>query len=353
MECARELVGSGVVGLLAFPSFLGASQYAFKGLGVSCAPGLRSSLLGLASVTVASCGASLAAIKTISVLQRYQSSQCRGTRATNTDVLVSAACGVVLFRALGGRFSSVLPSNLMKPGAFAVEGIPAIREMEPACRSEKNLIQFFGERHGCHTCGRQQRGVKFIADHQPPTKLFSKHQGGKSKGASLMFQWLYPHCTRCSSTQGGLLSGQDGMAAAWKVKAIVTHATVLRPYHLFLPFPFAVAYLRSGTNNGDKNVAKSAQVNLVEQNSAVVDKHEAGTVKHCACGDGQPAERRSKGVQTSPQESSLVDVDVVLNSPIWIAWQRIVSFLDSFTNPLTSYHITLWAFAIVAALGTI
>jgi len=143
------------------------------------------------------------------------------------------------------------------------------------------------------------------------------------------------------------------MAAAWKVKAIVTHATVLRPYHLFLPFPFAVAYLRSGTNNGDKNVAKSAQVNLVEQNSAVVDKHEAGTVKHCACGDGQPAERRSKGVQTSPQESSLVDVDVVLNSPIWIAWQRIVSFLDSFTNPLTSYHITLWAFAIVAALGTI
>lgn len=41
------------------------------------------------------------------------------------DVVCDAVMGVVLFRAMGGRYRSLLPSDLVKPGACAVESLPA------------------------------------------------------------------------------------------------------------------------------------------------------------------------------------------------------------------------------------
>ena len=56
-----------------------------------------------------------------------------------------------------------------------------------------------------------------------------------------------------------------------------------------------------------------------------------------------------------PESASDVwlDVEVALNFPLFIIWRRIVHFFDSFHDPLASFHMTLWAFTVVAALGTV
>lgn len=41
------------------------------------------------------------------------------------DALVDAFVGVAFFKALRGSFSGVLPSDLLRPGAFARRSIPA------------------------------------------------------------------------------------------------------------------------------------------------------------------------------------------------------------------------------------
>ena len=73
----------------------------------------------------------------------------------------------------GARLRAVCPSNLMWPGAFAQISIPARRHIH-ATPKEKGLNNAAGERFGCHTCGRNESGKhkgRYVADHQPPSKL--------------------------------------------------------------------------------------------------------------------------------------------------------------------------------------
>lgn len=341
-EDGRLLLGSGVVGAVTFPSLLAASQTGiFKQLRVSYRPGLTSSLLGLGSVLVASCGASLAAMKTIDILQQYLPVRRKLSTNVSTDLLLSTVGGVVLFRALGGRYNAVLPSNLMRPGVFAAESIPALRGSEPASHKEKVLIRTLGARHGCHSCGRR-RGMTFVADHQPPSKLLGKHQNGnlKSTEADSILQWFYPQCQHCSSVQGGLLAGKNGMLAPKSLKAVRTHVTSLKLYHLFLPLPFMVAYIRSTTSQADGQESRDHKP----------DEKDGQKSNHLSV---QTSEGEKHGSGQEPPLQTWLDVDVVLNSPLFIVWHKVMSFLDSFTNPLTAFNLTVWAFTIIAALGTI
>gem|GEM_PF-1470047 len=88
--------------------------------------------------------------------------------------------------------------NYFRPGPYAGPGVLASkgpsRKIPPNERAEVNRQ---GDQYGCHTCGAKDSGRpdgKWIPDHQPPNSM--NPDGGAQK--------LYPHCKKCSSTQGGL-----------------------------------------------------------------------------------------------------------------------------------------------------
>lgn len=82
-----------------------------------------------------------------------------------------------------------------EPGPYAREWIPAPPTNRRLNRSEQREIDRLGRKWGCHRCGRTNPGTKggsFIGDHQMP----------KSMGTPTR---IYPHCFKCSASQGGLL----------------------------------------------------------------------------------------------------------------------------------------------------
>ena len=340
-----QLLGSGVVGAVTFPTMLASSQLAvFKPLRLSYQPGLQSSLLGLASVTLASFGASLAALKTISVLQQHLPTPEKKLSLTYRHLFVSTGSGVVLFRALGGRFRSVLPSNLMRPGVFATEWIPALREAEHASPGEREIIQALGKKNGCHTCGTRTV-EKFVADHQPPSRLLNNHRNPISEPDPLM-QRFYPQCKKCSNVQGGILARQDVKDATTHAGAIRTHGSSLRLYHVFLPIPFLTAYLFGASSQ--RRAVGTAETSLASTGDGAKAQNSENS-------EATVAKKSSSISDKSDKEGTALRVwmDTPLSFPLFIVWQEITRFIDSFTDPLISFHLTLWTFTIIAALGSI
>ena len=327
----KEVLATAAVGALAFPSVLGAAQVmVFKPLRIVCTGGRLSSVYGGASVCVAGCIASLAAVKTCFFIQergRLSGQDCEVPRERTIslsfpELLVSTFSSAVVFRALGGRFSSVLPSNLMKAGAFARDWIPA-KTPQFATDYEKSLIQSIGKKYGCHSCGKRYVS-KFIADHQPPTKLFAS---GMDR---FPYQKFYPQCLKCSTLQGPAVNN-----GALRSKAIRTHALGLRIYHLFFPITLGISYWKSSrATQGDASTREVLETKEV-----------------CKDTSTQTTKLSPSGKSTIRNISDFSEL--VTNFPLLIIWRRIVDFLESFHNPGDAFHVTLWVFTIVAAFGTI
>lgn len=83
-------------------------------------------------------------------------------------LLLDAALGVALFKVMGGRFRSVMPSDLTRVGAVAVESMPT-RGIEYASAGKRRELFRFFRRDGCHHCGTRRGEV--IGDHMPPNKV--------------------------------------------------------------------------------------------------------------------------------------------------------------------------------------
>lgn len=215
-------LSAGAVGCVTFPTCLGLIQrVVFAPLRITSSMKLAS-LFGSGSVFISAGIASLATITTYTQLQEPNND----VRLSNIELCVASVVGVVVLKALGGRFNAVLPSNLFRPGAFANNWIPA-RWEQYAAHYERYLMQQLGGKYGCHSCGTR-RG-KFIADHQPPIKL-------SSPGQLLKF---YPHCGKCASLQGNALSRTKPSRVA-----VRTHSS-LRLYHVFLPTPLLLVVLKN------------------------------------------------------------------------------------------------------------
>jgi hypothetical protein len=334
-------------------------------------------------------GASLASLKTLAVVNEYFSPSDVRLSLNRRDILLSTASGVVLFRAWGGRFGAVLPSNLMRPGAFAAEWIPALRESEAASPKEREVIKVLGQRYGCHSCG-EKKGVDFVADHQPPSRLLGNHRNGGAKAprSNPLLQRFYPQCMRCSRTQGGVLGGGNGNSLTHP-KAIMTHSTSFQPHHIFLPLPFFIAYLTetgkglrkqiipddleareipSGErtkplsavkSSGKEEKAEAAEMARTVQAKDANSPQDKVKQKPKAKEKASPKVKSAKveaeveNTEQKTADNSWLDMDVALDFPLLIVWRKLMLFLDSFANPLTSFHITLWMFTIIAAMGTV
>eukprot|EP00039_Didymoeca_costata_P007548 m.100993 g.100993 ORF g.100993 m.100993 type:complete len:363 (+) comp13732_c0_seq2:107-1195(+) len=155
------------------------------------------------------------------------------------NTAISVLTTLLVFKTLGGEFNRVCPSHVFFAGAFAFKSIPATR-FKYATEQQKYVVDRIGNegyycqvslysitsgrKFGCHTCGGPQiHPLRFIADHQPPSKY--------AQTTNVIF---LPQCSKCSNLQGGVA---NTAATIWEggIKAIVTHSFRLRLYHLWLP----------------------------------------------------------------------------------------------------------------------
>ncbi|WIA17091.1 hypothetical protein OEZ85_013990 [Tetradesmus obliquus] len=164
------------------------------------------------------------------------------------DMVFDALLGIFVFKAMGGRFSSLMPSDLSKPGALAFESIPVRADNSEAYAQpsvKRELARIF-RRDGCHHCGSYRGPV--IGDHMPPNKMMPISKAAKDKlpaavdnlpGISKVreliglsgrtgkpLQRFYPQCQRCSIKQA------TAMRSGKRVLVLHLHAPRYRSEHL-------------------------------------------------------------------------------------------------------------------------
>ena len=119
-------------------------------------------------------------------------------------VAATAGCLLISRGVFGARFSSVLPSDVRLPGAFATAQTSVPTGTAYASSKERELIIKMGRRHGCHSCGTM-RAKEWVADHQPPNKYVKSSNWWLSFIGKSVPQAYYAQCRSCSNLQGQAL----------------------------------------------------------------------------------------------------------------------------------------------------
>jgi hypothetical protein len=91
-----------------------------------------------------------------------------------------------------------LQVNGIGPGPFAAEWIPARGPGHNLRYAEREELNLYGRKYGCHTCGTTDSG-------HPGGNFFGDHQLPNSWNPLGRPQRLYPQCQTCSGRQGGWL----------------------------------------------------------------------------------------------------------------------------------------------------
>ena len=169
-------------------------------------------------------------------------------RPSLDDVARSAACGAVVFLALGGAPRSLAPSHVSSVGAFGrrAGSLPASHNY--ATTAQRDLLNGFGRRFGCHTCG-VSRGP-FIADHQPPLKLAKLRDGRWFRFGRTTAQRFYPQCVACSQAQA--------VAVRTMSADVKYHLAALRPFHFSGLFAAPLSRLARGGPGPDFEALRKA-----------------------------------------------------------------------------------------------
>ncbi|KAK9811873.1 hypothetical protein WJX72_011567 [[Myrmecia] bisecta] len=144
----------------AYSACLGLTQVAGLATRVSSATPVFGPLMGVVGVGLASAMAGQASLACGRKL--YNSSRPPRQHLPHVmrrnDLLLDAVLGIALFKVMGGRFRSLLPSDLFKAGAMARESIPAKGAGYANDVSRVELLRMM-KRDGCHHCGRKRRTV--------------------------------------------------------------------------------------------------------------------------------------------------------------------------------------------------
>lgn len=193
---AAPFASHAAVSAAAYASTLAGAQALGFGLRLSCASRLAP-LVGALAVAAASAAAGQASAG----LARWRRSgggrdsgaalfpplrpfSLRAWAATvqAEDVALDVLLGGALFVASGGRFRSLLPSDVARVGALARESIPATLGANYASETQRAELKLLFKRHGCHHCGAKRGNV--IADHQPPNKTVYGSSAARTAAAA-------------------------------------------------------------------------------------------------------------------------------------------------------------------------
>ena len=238
-------------GAAAYGATLAAAQGAAMVLRLSCATPVLGPVAGAAAVCTASVAAGQAASVASEALvsgdagaavERRaraiavaldRTSRSKQARLMREELATDAVIGAVAFRLFGGRLRALLPSDLARPGAYAMQSVPAAGADYASDAVKRQLHTIYGK-HGCHTCGTKKSPMTVIADHMPPNVLVYGRGyknpdtvRGPLEQLSLWFkgvttqQRFYPQCQPCSNAQGkALLKG---------VRVLKMHTMDVRP----------------------------------------------------------------------------------------------------------------------------
>ncbi|GBG61847.1 hypothetical protein CBR_g23801 [Chara braunii] len=151
------LAQTGAAGAVFLAGLVG-FQYAGYVCGISCVTPALGPMFGCAAVGVSSVAAGQAAAamhRLIEVGDLWPNNSFGATQ--REEILLHALMGIAGFKALGGSFRNVMPSNLGYPGALARFSIPAKGEGY-AVEAERAVIRRMFKQFGCHHCGRRSGG---------------------------------------------------------------------------------------------------------------------------------------------------------------------------------------------------
>ncbi|GAX84202.1 hypothetical protein CEUSTIGMA_g11625.t1 [Chlamydomonas eustigma] len=150
------------------------------------------------------------------------------------EMILDALTGVTIFKACGGSFRRLLPSDLRAPGAHARQCVP-VTNGDHANESQKSQLISMFNRDGCHHCGSRKGNV--IGDHIPPTKLI-KDAKSQQKAVEANMKHIpeiirkvlapkplhhfkqdyYPQCQGCSQAQAVLM--RHGKSSALRLHRV-------------------------------------------------------------------------------------------------------------------------------------
>lgn len=253
---------SASVGMIAFPSMLGLMQYFWKLTRIS-AHSKFAPVCGFLSLSVSSYTASLTTMIVQTAIQGQDENMQIFEKETLQHVVFSSCLSLVTFYLLRGKLRNLGPSHIFQPGAFAVEKIPLLSINTLATHNDRKLIQEFGRRYGCHTCGQSYppcwydirkffkntiRGhpktasVNYISDHVPPQALADKPLKPMLKMRNKnQLGALYPQCETCSLKQAHKVKSYLNGKYSYRSSAyIFTHVTSVRLHKLWIPWPLLI-----------------------------------------------------------------------------------------------------------------
>lgn len=270
-----------VSGCFAFGTTMCLSTLAQKIIGISTATKVVPSLIGMATVCLASIASQRAAICTSDWVndsrpfhQFMMDPETRRTlfsppKASPADCiqigdhikipkhnLRVCVVGIAAFKLLGGRFWAIAPSSFTNLGSFARWSIPCGERY--ATPNQRALIEKMGRRWGCHTCGSRMLFSrvgknKFVGDHMPPKSVAEQMNKSWLRRLKLLprvqFRF-YPQCVNCSNTQGSILSkasnnAKNSLLPSWVKAANLERAGGGRAAH-FHGLRFRVNHLAGG-----------------------------------------------------------------------------------------------------------
>ncbi|XP_077975108.1 uncharacterized protein LOC144431167 [Styela clava] len=259
LQRGAELLLSSFAGMATFPTILGLMQnFVWKPIRVTANKKIAP-LCGAFSLTVASACAATSFVIVEKHINARELDYFLGKDEKETffNTCSYAAFTIIVFKLFGGRLKSLCPSHILHPGAFAVEHVALSTLTARVTKTHLSKIQLLGERHGCHTCGKRYNRfestasklwkklfgsssrvkVDYFADHNPPVALAEQYL---KRNKSIVGK-LYPQCKSCSYFQ----ASQVRLHQANQLKssnAIITHATRMRLFKLWIPFPVFLQY---------------------------------------------------------------------------------------------------------------
>ncbi|GAB4821650.1 hypothetical protein N2152v2_008696 [Parachlorella kessleri] len=210
----------------AYTAGLAAAQGAGMALRVSCATPVLGPVGGVLGVGFASALAGQAGIKwrqfTVEGRNPLQE-PLRGVRLQ--DMLVDAALGIALYKVMGGRFRSVMPSDLTKVGAIARESLPAAGVEYASEANRRELLRMY--RTAAITVARD--GAYVAAGRTSLVRLPVVKQAAEALGIPTgpPRQRYFPQCISCSQKQSAAIRNDrvalvfhevlhhGGKASAW------------------------------------------------------------------------------------------------------------------------------------------
>ncbi|XP_039256527.2 uncharacterized protein LOC120333226 [Styela clava] len=237
-----DLILATLAGILVFPICLGLFQiYVWKPINVT-AHRKVAKLCGIVTLIISNTCSAFAFVLTEMLLNGNKRGVfvCKSRLETVFNFFIYTVLALISFRLLGGRLRNLCPSHILHAGAFANEDLP-LPETTVVSKSHMMKLKALREKHGCHICGKRGNKIeKFISVLKSLLLRIPNEKIPKEDPLFMLTE--YPQCKSCSRLEISKTLPTYSNDVLKNKCAIITHATRLRLFKLWVPFPILFQY---------------------------------------------------------------------------------------------------------------